>query len=414
MNTWETPMRLAAWSLLVLTFVLSAVNAADEPLTVKGLQTALAQKPTGSDAAKLADGVRKLFGADALSKGPAAKVDARTVAWALSSSDKAGPRVVSEIGKLDLPLQQIGDTDVYAAVRDFPSGTALRYLYHVGGRKFSGDPRSPNGRQLEIYDAHPDSKPGPDVPKGEVKQMPKFESKVFDGTTRDWWVYVPAQYKPEKPACVMVFQDGGGYKDFVAPVFDQLIHKGDMPVTVGVFINPGVFKEGNRSNRSFEYDTLSDQYARFLLEEILPEVEKTVKLRHDPQSRAVAGISSGGICAFTVAWEKPDQFSKVLSWVGSFTNIASGPSKRAGGHNYEALVRKSDKKPIRVYLQDGANDLDNEHGNWPLANQTLAKSLAFKGYDYHLEYGEGFHSNAHGRALLPDSLRWLWRGYKAE
>ena len=142
----------------------------------------------------------------------------------------------------------------------------------------------------------------------------------------------------------MVFQDGAGPKDYVPTVFDNLIAKGDMPVTVGIFIQPGVFKDGGRANRSFEYDTLSDQYARFLLEEILPEVEKTVKLRHDAASRAIAGASSGGICAFTVAWERPDQFSKVLSWIGSFTNIASGKTVREGGHNYEAMVRKTPKK----------------------------------------------------------------------
>jgi enterochelin esterase family protein len=181
-----------------------------------------------------------------------------------------------------------------------------------------------------------------------------------------------------------------------------------MPVTVGIFLSPGHF-EGGRSNRSFEYDTLSDQYARFLLDEILPEVETKVKLRHDPEGRAIGGISSGGICAWTVAWERPDQFSKVLSWVGSFTNIASGPTRREGGHNYEAMIRKSPRKPIRIFQQDGENDLDNANGNWPLANQTLAKSLEFAGYDHKFVYGHGFHSDRHGRALLPDSLRWLWR-----
>ena len=174
----------------------------------------------------------------------------------------------------------------------------------------------------------------------------------------------------------MVFQDGAGYREYVPTVFDNLIAQGDMPVTVGIFIQPGLF-DGGRSNRSFEYDTLSDQYARFLLEEILPEVEKTVKLRHDAASRAIAGVSSGGICAFTVAWERPNEFRKVLSWIGSFTNIASGKTVREGGHNYEAMIRKTPKKPIRVFLQDGANDLDNANGNWPLANQTMAKSLAY-------------------------------------
>src|SRR5262249_34690384 len=152
------------------------------------------------------------------------------------------------------------------------------------------------GGQLEVYTDHPDNAVRSDVPKGKLTQQPTWKSKIFDGTSRDWWVYVPAQYKEEDPACVMVFQDGRGYKDFVSTTFDNLIARGDMPVTVGVFIQPGTFENG-RSNRSFEYDTLSDQYARFLLEEILPEVEKTVKLRHDPAARAIAGISSGGICS---------------------------------------------------------------------------------------------------------------------
>jgi enterochelin esterase family protein len=209
----------------------------------------------------------------------------------------------------------------------------------------------------------------------------------------------------------MVFQDGSGAKNYVPTAFDNLIAKKDMPVTVGIFIQPGTFAN-KKSNRSFEYDTLSDQYARFLLEEILPEVEKTVKLRHDGDSRAIAGSSSGGICSWTVAWERPNEFRKVLSWVGSFTNIASGKTGREGGHNYEAMIRKTEKKPIRVLLQDGANDLDNNNGNWPLANQQMAKSLAFASYDYAFIYGQGFHSGKHGQAILPDSLRWLWRDYK--
>ena len=222
----------------------------------------------------------------------------------------------------------------------------------------------------------------------------------------------------------MVFQDGGGYQNptgqFRVPiVFDNLIHQKKIPVMIGIFINPGKVppaSEGQkpRDNRSFEYDTLSDQYARFILEEILPEAEKTVKLRHDAESRAIAGISSGGICAFTAAWERPNEFSKVLSWVGSFTNIASGKTLREGGHNYPALIRKTPKKPIRVFLQDGANDLDNQHGNWPLANQEMARALQFAGYDYKFVFGRGFHSNRHGRALLPDSLRWLWRDWRRD
>jgi enterochelin esterase family protein len=266
-------------------------------------------------------------------------------------------------------------------------------------------------RAAEDYQFGPDSMEQPDVPRGEVKKY-SWTSEVFPGTVRDYWVYVPKQYDPKKPACVMVFQDGGGYvdakRDFRAPiVFDNLIHKEEMPVTIGIFINPGTIPatekdQKGRSNRSFEYDTLSDQYARFLEKEILPEVSKQYNLRKDAAGRAICGISSGGICAFTVAWERPDLFSKVLSHVGSFTNIR-------GGDVYPGRIRKTEKKPIRVFLQDGSADLDNMHGNWPLANQQMAAALKFAGYDYRFEFGTGGHNGKHGGAILPESLRWLWR-----
>jgi enterochelin esterase family protein len=266
------------------------------------------------------------------------------------------------------------------------------------------------------YKLGPDSQEQPSVPKGKVTKH-IWTSKIFPGTVRDWWLYVPAQYDGKQPACVMVFQDGGNYVNakgqFRVPVvFDNLIHAKAMPVTIGVFINPGVVPSSGasspgRSNRSFEYDTLSDQYARFLEQEILPEVAKSYNLRKDAAGRAIGGISSGGICAFTVAWERPDLFSKVLSHVGSFTNIR-------GGDVYPGRVRKTKPapKPIRVFLQDGSGDLDNVYGNWPLANQQMAKALRFAGYDYKFEYGDGGHNGKHGGAILPDSLRWLWRDEK--
>jgi enterochelin esterase-like enzyme len=265
------------------------------------------------------------------------------------------------------------------------------------------------------YPFGPDSERKDDIPQGEVTKH-QWKSNVFAGTERDYWVYVPKQYDGSGPACVMVFQDGKSYVDekreFRTPiVFDNLIHKKEMPITIGIFINPGEFPaEGDkkpRSNRSFEYDTLSEQYARFLLEEMLPEVGKQYKLVDQAAGRAICGISSGGICAWTVAWERPDAFSKVLSHVGSFTNIR-------GGHVYPALIRKTKPKPIRVFLQDGANDLDNAHGNWPLANQEMAAALKFAGYDYKFEFGQGAHNGNHGGAILPDSLRWLWREYEPD
>ncbi|MBX3423297.1 MAG: esterase family protein [Pirellulaceae bacterium] len=268
--------------------------------------------------------------------------------------------------------------------------------------------------QIERYPEHPDSLVKPDVPQGKILEY-EWQSQIFAGTKRRYCVYVPAQYDEQKPAAVMVFQDGHAYVnphgDFKSTiVMDNLIHAGDMPVTIGIFIDPGHSGElpaqrgwvPTPSNRSFEYDTLSDQYARFLLEEILPEVSKHFRLTDDPDQRAIAGMSSGGICAWTVAWERPDAFRKVLSHIGSFVDIR-------GGHNYPSLIRKSENKPIRIFLQDGSHDLDNVHGNWPLSNQQMAKALAFKKYDYQFVFGEGRHNGRHGGAILPDSLRWLWR-----
>ena len=389
--------------------LLAGSAAEGQPLDPQSLSTALAAKPGPAEAEQLAARIRTWFGgSENLLKGAPPKIDELTVAWAVEAPGLAAsapaPRVVSDVVTFTMPLVKVGDSGLYAGVATLAHGYAMTWHYEAGDRRLGGG-------QLEVYETHPDSRDQAGVPKGTVKQMPRWASQIFGGTTRDWWVYVPAQFDPAVPAAVMVFQDGAGPKDYVPTVFDNLIAKRDMPVTVAVFVQPGTLKDG-RSNRSFEYDTLSDQYARFLLEEILPEVEKTVKLRRDAGSRAIAGASSGGICAFTVAWERPNEFSRVVSWIGSFTNIASGKTVREGGHNYEALVRKTPKKPIRVFLQDGSNDLDNAHGNWPLANQTLAKSLAYARYDYRFEFGQGYHSNRHGRAMLPDTLRWLWRGYQ--
>ncbi len=269
------------------------------------------------------------------------------------------------------------------------------------------------------YRLGPESQPQEGVPRGQVIERVHAESRVFPGTIRRYWVYVPAQYDASTPAAVMVFQDGHAYVDpngqFRATVvMDNLIHAGAMPVTIGIFVDPGHKKSQlpdkpgwnpRPENRSVEYDTLSDDYARFLLEEILPAVGRDYVLTENPELRGICGISSGGICAFTVAWERPDAFRKVLSHVGSFTNIR-------GGHVYPALIRKTERKPLRVFLQDGSGDLDNAHGNWPLANQEMAAALRFAGYDYQFVYGTGGHNGIHGGAILPESLRWLWRDWQ--
>lgn len=263
------------------------------------------------------------------------------------------------------------------------------------------------------YTLGPDSQRHNNVPKGAVTKY-TWKSQIYPGTTRDYWVYVPAQYNDQKPACVMVFQDGGGMVGEqgswrVPVVFDNLIHKGEMPVTIGIFINPGVLPalspdQQTRFNRSYEYDALGDRYPRFLLEEILPEVRKQYNLSRDPNDRAVAGSSSGGIAAFTVAWNRPDEFRRVLSFVGSFTNLR-------GGQIYSSLIRKTEPKPLRVFLQDGSHDQNIYGGNWYLGNQDMASALEFAGYDMKFVVGTEGHNGKHGSAILPDALRWLWRDY---
>jgi enterochelin esterase family protein len=267
--------------------------------------------------------------------------------------------------------------------------------------------------KVEKYELTAESKPMEGVPEGKVTKH-SWTSKVFEGTVRDYYIYVPAQYDASKPTAVMVFQDGHAYVNKngeyrVPVVFDNLIHKMDLPPIIGVFVDPGHRGEKlpdsrwQANNRSVEYDTLSDQYSKLILDEILPEVAKNYNLTTDPDQRAICGASSGGICAWTVAWERSDAFRKVLSHIGSFTNIR-------GGHNCQALIRKTKPaKPIRVFLQDGDHDLNNEHGNWWLANLEMESSLKFAKYDVKTVWGHGAHSGNHGGAILPDSLRWLWR-----
>ena len=410
-------IRPLAFAAVLLLAPLAAL--AQEPLTPRSVKEALAAQPTGEAATQLANRLRAWFGGENLKKGPNPKVDQLDVVWAIeapgaknvsvASSDdiwRMPPGMPPVVGGQSppppgtLPMTQLANTNVWATAITLPDGTGLKWHYDVDGQAVGGG-------LLEVYKT-PIEATDQGAPKGKVIEMPVWKSQVFPGTERKWWLYVPSQYQEDKPACVMVFQDGGSYRNYVPAVFDNLIAKGEMPVTVGVFLDPGVGPK-EKKNRSFEYDTLSDQYARFLLEEILPEVEKTVKLKRDAASRAICGASSGGICAFTVAWQKPEEFGKVVSWIGSFTNIAHGATMREGGHNYEALIRKTPKKPIRVFLQDGANDLDNANGNWPLANQQMAKALAYAGYDYKFVFGQGGHNHSHGRAIFRDTLRWLWR-----
>jgi enterochelin esterase family protein len=272
-------------------------------------------------------------------------------------------------------------------------------------REIQGALATPADRQY-----HPGPEAFEDAPRGHVASFRDWsESRVYPGTARDLWIYTPAGFDPAGAApALIVFNDGGAYLDRNGPVraaavLDVLIHKGEAPPTVAVFVMPGR-KDGSPQQRSLEYDSVTADYGRFLLEDLLPFVEARIGrvLTTDPAWRTVCGISSGGICAFTAAWHHPEAFGRVISHCGSFTAIR-------GGHHYPFLIRSTPKKPVRVWMQSGENDADILFGNWPLANKEVAAALTFAGYDVAFIYGEGGHNLRHGGAVFADTLRWLWR-----
>jgi len=261
----------------------------------------------------------------------------------------------------------------------------------------------------EEYKYGPDSFRQPGVPQGKVSKHVWTTSSIYPGTVHDYWVYVPAQYKASEPAAVMVFQDGSGFITEtgawrVPVVFDNLIHQGAMPVTVGIFISPGVLparnpSEQGRFHRSYEYDAVTSRYARFLGEEILPEVGKSYNLSKDPNLHAISGSSSGGNCSFIAAWHRPDYFRRVVSFIGGFTH-------QRGALVMPSQVRKFEGKPLRIFLQDGLADQNLQ------SNYDMIAALDGAGYDARLVVGTEGHNSRHGGPLLPEALRWVWYDWK--
>lgn len=266
----------------------------------------------------------------------------------------------------------------------------------------------------ETYPEDPASVVHAGVPKGELIRVKFNSSKIYPGTSRTYTIYVPAQYNPAKPACVFVDQDGVQFKS--TTVFDNLINSKEMPVIIGVYITPGQVPANDdhsldRYNRSYEYDGLGDNYAKFILNEILPDVEKhktsdgrAIHLSTKANDRAIAGSSSGAIAAFTAAWENPEAFSRVFSAIGTYVGLR-------GGDSYPAIIRKYEAKPIRIFLQDGANDKNTYGGDWFYANQMMARSLEFAGYEVNHVWGQGGHDSKHGTAIFAQAMRWLWKDY---
>jgi enterochelin esterase family protein len=289
---------------------------------------------------------------------------------------------------------RLGETGLWVYVAQIPGDTKFAYHYLVNGAKTGGAVVEMPG-----WSYPPESRQQPGVKYGEYRPL-RFRSEIL-GNERTGWIHVPGAHDPGQASALMVFQDGDAYKEEnVGTVVDNLIAAGKMPVTILVLLNPGVNDDGSR-NRSVEYDTLSDRYARFLQEEVLPRVSQEFKLRDDPSSRAIGGASSGGICAFTAAWERPQLFGRVLSQIGSFTNIR-------GGNAYPELVRNSAAKPIRVMMTDGTNDLINQYGDWWQANEAMHSALREKGYAVRFLRDRGFHAYWTCGRQLPEALAWLW------
>jgi hypothetical protein len=309
----------------------------------------------------------------------------------------------------------------------------------VAGAAIAAEPRKPGEYPLTV-----DSFVRPDVKKGELIGPLEFKSKLIPGNTvRRYWIYVPVGYDAKSPPNLLVWQDAQRALPMNLPlrinvVLDNLIAKKEIPPTLGLFITPGQrdadkypdnLGSGNPNNRAQEYDALSDTYARMLLEELLPEVGKRYAFSSDPKKRAIGGTSSGAIAAFTVAWHKPEAFGNVISFIGSYTSIGYRPATATagmlpGGDTYPGLIRRAAPKPIRIFLQDGSNDLNNQFGSWFLANQSMLSALNYANatadasndpvrkagprWDVKYEWGDGAHSDAHGGWLLPGIMRWMF------
>jgi enterochelin esterase-like enzyme len=330
-------------------------------------------------------------------------------------------------------MRNISGSDIWYAVAHIePVGRLHSFYYVVGGAHFGGR------LDLPAFGALSYLQPG--VPSGKLSEKIVHTSKVYDGMKSEYWIYVPAQYDARTAAALMVFQDGQGYTDRegrnpALNVIDNLIAERRIPVMICVFINPGdiegspgtptynfvkaygeMWQRGMKdSMRSTEYDTVSDRYARYLRDEVLADVAAKYNIRKDAYSRAITGLSSGGICAFNAAWQMPEQFSRVISWIGSFSGIQwkEDPAAADGGQDYPDKVLREQRRNIRVWLQEGSNDIEGKYGSWPLANLRLANALKFKEYDFHFSFGKGTHNTAHGAAEFPEEMIWLWRDYDA-
>jgi enterochelin esterase-like enzyme len=308
-----------------------------------------------------------------------------------------------------LAMEKVPDTAFWMRLVKMRVGVTHAYQFYADGK--------PATARTDVSGYNPDSYPKAGVPKGKLSEKHTIVSKIYDGMKADYWYYAAPGVDPNVPAPLMVWQDGQGLiagdlsRLRLFTVTENLVAQKLIPPMVHVLIAPG-FSPAGKAMRSIEYDTVSDRYDHFLLEEVLPEVEKVYKLRPDGYSRAIAGESSGGICSLNAAWFLPEKFSRVHSAIGSYTSIQWHPEEKLdGGNVYPFMVRKQPKRNIRVWMSDGMDDLENAHGSWPLQNIQLANSLKMREYDFHFRFGQATHDAGQAGIDLPESLTWLWRGY---
>ncbi|MGA8599463.1 MAG: alpha/beta hydrolase-fold protein [Bryobacteraceae bacterium] len=323
--------------------------------------------------------------------------------------ESAAPARVSIDQQPAVAMSKIANSNLWMRLVKMRVGVTHGYQFYSDGKAL--------GNRSDVPGYNPDSYPKPGVPEGKLSEKHTLASKIYDGMKADFWFYASPGVDPNVPAPLMVWQDGQGLVDRefsrlrLFTVTENLVAQKLIPPMVHVLIAPGFSPDG-KPMRSIEYDTVSDRYDRFLLEEILPEVEKVYKIRPDGYSRGIAGESSGGICSLNAAWFMPDKFARVHSTIGSYTSIQWRPEdKLDGGNLYPFMVRKMPKRNIRIWMSDGADDLENNHGSWPLQNIQLANSLKMREYDFHFRFGQATHDSAQAAIDLPESLAWLWRGY---
>jgi enterochelin esterase-like enzyme len=335
--------------------------------------------------------------------------------WAVEAASRP---VLYVDGQVLGQMKQSRGTGPWVYQGKLATGTSHSFYYMVGGKKVGG--------LTDIPAFGPDSYSQPGVPQGKISAKMVLESKLYPGMKSEYWVYVPAQYDAAKPAALMIWQDGHYHVERDGPaqvppvgqppsrlqnVIDNLTHRKEIPVAIYLLIDPGTV--GTKAMRSIQYDTVSDLYPKFLRDEVLPEIYAKYNVRREAYSHAIAGNSSGGICAFNAAWYMPELFGRVLMRIPSFTSIQWKPGELDGGNIYPFRVRKEPKRNLRVWMQDGSEDQEQASGSWPLQSLQMANSLKMREYDFHFTFGTGTHNHSQSNSEMPAALRWLWRGYDA-